>query len=171
MRTTATHSNNPYIAACVVYYYSPNHLSGAGVDVRQVDAAGFEVDDEHGEAYPRQRGKLVESQSTDLDPVDGVVWLRTADCEGEVLGVERRDSFLQRGKKIRDVGVLTVEESRTDTAFFRFLGYTKWQLRHGGCSHRHMAGWRDERGNDKTLTEQKLHAAGVADSSKRWTQQ
>lgn len=89
---------NPYTVACVMYLDSHNHLSGPRVDVRQVDAAGFEVDDEHGEAYPRQRGKLVESQSTDLDSVDRVVWLRTADREGEVLIVEPRDSFLQRWK-------------------------------------------------------------------------
>ena len=83
----------------VVHVYIPwrvfTHLGGAGVYVRQVDGAGSEVDEGHGNALPRQSGKLVEVHCTELEIVDEIVWFRTPEGEDEVLFVEGRDLFLQ----------------------------------------------------------------------------
>ena len=67
--------------------------------VGQVDGAGSEVDDCHGDALSRQSGKLVEVHSAELEVVDEVVWFRTAQGEGEVLLIEGRDLLLQRGQR------------------------------------------------------------------------
>ena len=68
--------------------------------MRQVDGAGPEVDDGHGDALPLQSGKLVEVHSTELEVVDEVVWFRTAQGEREVLFVEQSDLLLQGGKEV-----------------------------------------------------------------------
>ena len=70
--------------------------------MRQVDGAGSEVDEGHGDS-PRQSGKLVEVHATELEVVDEVVWFRTAEGEDEVLLVEGRDLLLQRANKHRRI--------------------------------------------------------------------
>ena len=91
----------------VVHVYIPwrvfTHLGGAGVYVRQVDGAGSEVDEGHGDSLPRQSGKLVEVHATELEVVDEVVWFRTAEGEDEVLLVEGRDLLLQGANKHRRI--------------------------------------------------------------------
>ena len=71
--------------------------------VRQVDGAGSEVDEGHGNALPRKSGKLVEVHCTELEIVDEIVWFRTPEGEEEVLRVEGRDFLLQGHKMYRRV--------------------------------------------------------------------
>ena len=71
------------------------HLRGSGVYVRQVDAAGSEVDEGHGDALPLQGGELVEVHRAELDVVDEVVWVGAAEAEDEVILVEQSDLLLQ----------------------------------------------------------------------------
>ena len=91
----------------MVHVYIPwrvfTHLGGAGVYVRQVDGAGSEVDEGHGNALPRKSGKLVEVHCTELEIVDEIVWFRTPEGEEEVLRVEGRDFLLQGHKMYRRV--------------------------------------------------------------------
>ena len=71
------------------------HLCGAGVYVRQVDAAGSEVDEGHRDALSLQSGELVEVHRAELDVVDEVVWVGSAEAEGEVILVEQSELLLQ----------------------------------------------------------------------------
>ena len=63
--------------------------------MRQVDAAGSEVDEGHGDALPLQGGELVEVHRAELDVVDEVVWVGAAEAEDEVILVEQSDLLLQ----------------------------------------------------------------------------
>ena len=67
--------------------------------MRQVDGAGFKVDESHGDALPLQSGKLVEVHRAELAAVFDVVWFRPAEREDEVLLVEGRYLFLQLGQR------------------------------------------------------------------------
>ena len=69
------------------------------MNVRQVDRAGVEVDEDHGDALPCQGGQLVEVPYTNLASVDDRVWFGAAKAEGEVLHVKLGDSLLQEENK------------------------------------------------------------------------
>ena len=70
------------------------HLGSAWVDVREVDGAGVEVDESHGNALSLQGGEVVEVDPAELEPVDQGLRFGAAEGEGEVLGIEHGDLLL-----------------------------------------------------------------------------
>ena len=65
--------------------------------MRQIDGAGSEVNEGHGDALPLQSGELVEIHSAELESVDEVGWFGAAEAKGEVVLVEQSDLLLQEG--------------------------------------------------------------------------
>ena len=68
--------------------------------MRQVDGAGSEVDEGHGDALSFQSGELVEVHTAELEVVDELGWFRPAEGEGEVFGVEHGDLFLREVENV-----------------------------------------------------------------------
>lgn len=92
--------------------------------MRQVDGAGIEVDQSHGDSLTFQGRELVEIDPAELEAIDESVRLGTTQGEGEVLGIEQRDLCLEE----RDFVAVGGRESVTVSSGFepRSEGTAEW---------------------------------------------
>lgn len=75
------------------------HLGSAGVDLREIDGAGVEIDEGHGNTLSLQSGEVTEDGPAELEAVDRGISLGATDAEDEILRVEQGD-FLLNGEEI-----------------------------------------------------------------------
>ena len=92
--------------------------------MRQVDRAGSEVNQGHGDALPLQSGKLVEVDPAELESVDEVGWFGSAKAEREVVLVEQSYRLLQAvgGVWTKTAAVVSICYSEEGTR--RYHAYT-----------------------------------------------
>lgn len=85
------------------------------MEVREVDGAGVEVDEGHGNALSLQGGKLVDVHPAELESVGEGVWLRATETESKVLRAEHGDLLLlgQREEERRHDGECARGQQKT----------------------------------------------------------
>ena len=74
------------------------HFGGTRVEVRQVDGAGVQVDDSHGDTLSLQGGEVADVDSADLEAVDRGIRLGASEAKREILRVEHGDLLLNEGQ-------------------------------------------------------------------------